>query len=118
MERSYYVATANPFAPAPKLEGEAAADVIVIGGGYTGLHAALNAVERGYSVMLLEAGRIGWGASGRNGGQLIPGWRKSATELIARYGEAKARLLFGLKGVVCCDAEDVALELSAELIIL
>ena len=96
MERSYYVATANPFAPAPKLEGEAAADVIVIGGGYTGLHAALNAVERGYSVILLEAGRIGWGASGRNGGQLIPGWRKSATELIARYGEAKARLLFGL----------------------
>ena len=96
MERSYYVATANPFAPAPKLEGEAAADVVVIGGGYTGLHAALNAAERGYSVILLEAGRIGWGASGRNGGQLIPGWRKSATELIARYGEAKARLLFGL----------------------
>lgn len=96
MERSYYVATANPFTPAPKLEGEAAAGVVVIGGGYTGLHAALNAAERGYSVILLEAGRIGWGASGRNGGQLIPGWRKSATELIARYGEAKARLLFGL----------------------
>jgi len=96
MERSYYVATANPFAPPPKLEGEAQADVVVIGGGYTGLHAALNAAERGFSVILLEAGRIGWGASGRNGGQMIPGWRKSAGELIARYGEDKARTLFDL----------------------
>ncbi|MGQ0531411.1 MAG: NAD(P)/FAD-dependent oxidoreductase [Caulobacteraceae bacterium] len=96
MERSYYVATANPFAPAPKLEGDASADVIVIGGGYTGLHAALNAAERGFSVILLEADRIGWGASGRNGGQMIPGWRKGATELIARYGKEKARALFEL----------------------
>ena len=96
MERSYYVATANPFAPAPRLEGEITADVVVIGGGYTGLHAALSAAERGYSVVLLEAGRIGWGASGRNGGQLIPGWRKGATDLIARYGETHARALFEL----------------------
>ncbi|HEX8900896.1 MAG TPA: FAD-binding oxidoreductase [Vitreimonas sp.] len=96
MERSYYAATANPFAPAPRLEDEAHADVVVIGGGFTGLHAALNAAERGFSVILLEAGRIGWGASGRNGGQMIPGWRKSATDLIARYGEAKARTLFDM----------------------
>lgn len=96
MERSYYAATANPFASAPKLEGEARADVVVIGGGFTGLHAALNVVERGFSVILLEAGRIGWGASGRNGGQMIPGWRKSATDLVARYGEAKARTLFDM----------------------
>jgi gamma-glutamylputrescine oxidase len=96
MARSHYVATANAFASAPPLEGEANADVVVIGGGYSGLHAALNAAERGYSVILLEAGRIGWGASGRNGGQMIPGWRKGVVELIERYGEAKARLLFGL----------------------
>ncbi len=96
MERSYYVATASPFAPAPKLKGEASADVVVIGGGYTGLHAALNAVERGYSVILLEAGKIGWGASGRNGGQMIPGWRKGAGELIARYGRERAKMLFEL----------------------
>ncbi|MEZ6024082.1 MAG: FAD-binding oxidoreductase [Hyphomonadaceae bacterium] len=96
MAHSYYVATANPFAPAPRLEGEARADVVVIGGGYTGLHAALNAAERGFSVILLEAGRIGWGASGRNGGQMIPGWRKSATDLIAAYGADRARTLFDL----------------------
>lgn len=96
MERSYYVATANPFAPAPALKGEARADVVVVGGGYTGLHAALNAAERGYSVILLEAGRIGWGASGRNGGQIIPGWRKGASELISRYGRGQAKRLFDL----------------------
>lgn len=96
MERSYYVATANSFAPAPQLEGEITADVVVMGGGYTGLHAALNAVERGFSVVLLEAGKIGWGASGRNGGQMIPGWRKGAVELISKFGEARAKALFGL----------------------
>ncbi len=96
VERSYYVATANPFEPAAPLIGEARADVVVIGGGYTGLHAALNAAERGFSVILLEAGRIGWGASGRNGGQMIPGWRKGASELIAHYGVAMAKTLFRL----------------------
>ncbi len=94
MARSYYAASANPFEPAPRLQGEARADVVVIGGGYTGLHAALNAAERGFSVILVEGGRIGWGASGRNGGQMIPGWRKGAVELIARYGVEKARTLF------------------------
>ncbi len=60
------------------------------------MHAALNARERGFSVIVLEAGRIGWGASGRNGGQMIPGWRKGAVELIQRFGAGKARELFGL----------------------
>ncbi|MFT3728937.1 MAG: FAD-binding oxidoreductase [Terricaulis sp.] len=95
-DRSYYVATANPFAPALKLEGDASADIVIIGGGYTGLHAALNARARGFSVILLEAGRIGWGASGRNGGQMIPGWRKGAGELVQRFGEGKAKQLFDL----------------------
>jgi gamma-glutamylputrescine oxidase len=93
---SYYVATANGFAPAPPLQGEARADVVIIGGGYTGLHAALECRERGYSVILLEAGRMGWGASGRNGGQAIPGWRKGATELVKLYGRHHAKLLFDL----------------------
>lgn len=90
MERSYYVATATPFAPAPRLEGEVAADVVIVGGGFTGLHAALSAAELGLSVVLLEAGRIGWGASGRNGGQLIPGWRKGAADLVKLYGDRKS----------------------------
>lgn len=96
MAQSYYVATANPFASAPPLQGEARADVVVIGGGATGLHAALECAERGFSVILLEAGKIGWGASGRNGGQAIPGWRKGAAELVRQYGPALARELFDL----------------------
>src|SRR5690606_2149992 len=96
MERSYYVATANASGPAPAFEGEADADVVVIGGGITGLSAALSAVRRGMSVVLLEAGRIGWGATGRSGGQLIPGWRKGAAELVQLYGPQRARVLFDL----------------------
>lgn len=94
MERSYYVATANAFAPAPVLESDAEADVVVIGGGLTGLSAAISAAQEGLSVILLEAGRIGWGASGRSGGHLIPGWRKGAAELVRLYGAERARLLF------------------------
>lgn len=88
IERSYYAATANPFARAPSLTGTVEADLCVVGGGCSGLSAALHARERGFSVVLLEGGRIGWGASGRNGGQMIPGLRKSALELIGLYGEA------------------------------
>ena len=62
----------------------------IVGGGCTGLSAALHAAEGGARVVLLEGGRIGWGASGRNGGQIIPGLRKGAVELTAAYGEARA----------------------------
>lgn len=95
MERSYYVATANSSAPAPKLEEDVAADVVIIGGGYTGLSTALQ-LARDFSVVVLEAETVGWGASGRNGGQLIPGWRKGAAELANLYGPARARELFDL----------------------
>src|SRR6185436_16605789 len=80
----------------PALAGEIETDVVIIGGGYTGLHAALNAAECGYRVVLLEAERIGWGASGRNGGQMIPGWRKGASELVKSFGAVKAKTLFGM----------------------
>ena len=96
IERSYYAATANPFTPAPRLTGEVEADLCVVGGGCSGLSAALHASERGFSVVLLEGGRIGWGASGRNGGQMIPGLRKSALELIGLYGKERAKALFTL----------------------
>lgn len=93
---SYYAATANPFAPCPALAGEVTADVCVVGGGFTGLSAALHLAERGYKVALLEAARIGWGASGRNGGQINMGLRKGPQELIAKFGKARAKELFDL----------------------
>ena len=70
---SYYVASRNRTLEFPTLEGSQRADVCIVGGGFTGLNTALELAERGLSVILLEARRIGWGASGRNGGQLIRG---------------------------------------------
>ena len=70
---SYYAATVNDVTDYPTLEGTVSADVCVVGGGFTGVSTALSLVERGYSVALVEANRIGWGASGRNGGQVING---------------------------------------------
>lgn len=93
---SYYAATANPFPDQPKLEGEHSADLLVVGGGFTGLSAALHAAEAGFSVILLESNRIGWGASGRSGGQMIPGMRWGAADLAARFGDDRARRLVSL----------------------
>ena len=102
--RSYYTATANSAPPRPALAGDADVDACVIGGGYTGLSAALHLAERGYRTLLLESHRIGWGASGRNGGQLNTGLRKGPAELMASFGAAGAKRLFDLaeeaKGLV------------------
>ena len=70
---SYYAASSLPQPDHPVLQGEWVADVCVVGGGFSGLNTALELAERGMSVVLLEAHKIGWGASGRNGGQLIRG---------------------------------------------
>ena len=67
---SYYAATANPAGPFSRLEGEIDVDVAIIGGGFTGIATAVELAERGVRVAVLEANRIGWGASGRNGGQV------------------------------------------------
>ncbi len=93
---SYYAATATAYAPFPVAQGAYSVDVVVIGGGYTGLSAAIHLRERGFSVALLEAAQIGWGASGRNGGQIIPGLRKGASDLVRMFGREKARALFNL----------------------
>ena len=66
---SYYSATACENVSYPSLEGRHTADVAIVGGGFTGVSAALSLAERGVDVALVEAHRIGWGASGRNGGQ-------------------------------------------------
>jgi gamma-glutamylputrescine oxidase len=70
---SYYAASVNHVTDYPVLRGEHSTDVCVIGGGFSGVSTALHLVERGYQVHLVESNRIGWGASGRNGGQIIGG---------------------------------------------
>ncbi|MEE9209415.1 MAG: FAD-binding oxidoreductase [Kiloniellales bacterium] len=93
---SYYVASARGLTDYPELEGDTACDVCVVGGGFTGLSAALHLAERNYDVVLLEARRVGWGASGRNGGQLGSGQRQSQEHLERIVGPEDARRLWDL----------------------
>lgn len=88
---SYYVATAIGIEKRPRLQGEERADVCVIGGGFTGLSAALNLAERGFDVVLLEAECIGFGASGRNGGLVGSGQRKDVLEMEEAFGLSVSR---------------------------
>jgi len=93
---SYYAATAIGVPDLAKLTEDRRCDVCVIGGGFTGLSTALHLAERGYEVVLLEAQRIGWGATGRNGGQLCTGQRKDQIALEQLVGAHTARLLWDL----------------------
>jgi gamma-glutamylputrescine oxidase len=93
---SYYAATANDRRLRPALAGSLAVDVAIVGGGYTGLSAALELAARGYRVGLVEAERIGWGASGRNGGQINTGYRMGPGALVARFGPEWAKRLWDL----------------------
>lgn len=93
---SYYAATANVIDEQPSLEGDIACDVCIVGGGYTGLSAALHLAERGYDTVLLDAHRVGWGASGRNGGQVHTGQRRSQIDLEKMVGLDRAKELWTL----------------------
>lgn len=93
---SYYRATANGWETQRPLDHALDCDVAVIGGGFTGLSAALACAEKGLKVALLEAQSIGSGASGRNGGQLIPGLRWSMREIDAAFGRERAKAIFDL----------------------
>jgi gamma-glutamylputrescine oxidase len=96
LNNSYYAATANACQTQAAFAGEGEYDVAVIGGGFTGLSAALACAEKGLKVVLLEKETIGFGASGRNGGQLIPGLRWSMREIDAEFGRERATAIFDL----------------------
>ncbi|WP_339426414.1 FAD-binding oxidoreductase [Pseudomonas proteolytica] len=91
--RSYYLASANAMPERPALAEDLSADVCVIGGGFTGVNTAIELAQRGLSVILLEARRIGWGASGRNGGQLIRGIGHEVSGFARHVGEEGVRYL-------------------------
>ena len=93
---SYYAATVNEVTDYPVLEGGKSADICVVGAGFTGVATALTLAERGYSVALIEANRVGWGASGRNGGQLINGISGLA-KIRKKHGEGIADMLWDLR---------------------
>jgi len=93
---SYYAATVNEKTAYPELEGKVTADICVVGAGFTGVATALTLAERGYSVALVEANRVGWGASGRNGGQLINGI-SGLGKIQKNYGDGISNMLWDLK---------------------
>lgn len=90
---SYYAATANAHEPWPELQESVQCDVCIIGGGFTGLSSALFLTEAGYDVVLLEAAKIGFGASGRNGGQVVNSYSRDVDVIEQRYGKDVAKML-------------------------
>ena len=91
---SYYAATVNEVTDYPRLKEDIRVDVCVVGGGFTGISTALSLAERGYKVCVLEANLIGWGASGRNGGQMIGGL--SGTARLNKKNPAHADMIWDM----------------------
>ncbi|MCG3267119.1 FAD-binding oxidoreductase [Yoonia sp. I 8.24] len=93
---SYYAASANTRTLRPALKGDQTFDVCVVGAGYSGLSTALHLAEQGHNVAIVEGARIGWGASGRNGGQVVNGLNASLQTIKRRYGQDTANFVAGL----------------------
>ena len=93
---SYYAASRNIERAPTVLEGDVQADVAVLGAGYSGLSTAIHLAEKGYKVAVVEGARVGWGASGRNGGQIVNGLNASLDTIRRRYGEEAGAFVGGL----------------------
>ena len=91
---SYYAASKNWQTDYPKLKGDHHCDVAIVGGGFTGVSAALRLIEHGYKVAVVEANRISWGASGRNGGQLIDGFVMDLDKFEKKVGKIGAEIAY------------------------
>lgn len=109
--QSLWAATANPTPHCPRLTGSEDAEVAIIGGGFTGLSAALHLAEAGVDVALLEAESPGWGASGRNGGQVNPGLKEDPDTIERHYGSDLGGRMVRLAG----DAGDFVFQLIDRL---
>lgn len=92
--QSYYAFSANPVPPRPELIGETETDVCIVGAGYTGLSTALFLLENGFKVTILEAAKVGFGASGRNGGQIVNSYSRDI-DVIERTSNARHAQLMG-----------------------
>ncbi|TBW35981.1 FAD-binding oxidoreductase [Siculibacillus lacustris] len=107
---SVYAANAEASPARPALAADVTADVCVVGAGYTGLSAALHLAARGRSVRIVEAHRVGWGASGRNGGQVHNGQRLDQPTLEKWFGEPRARELLDLADAAVATVKDLIAE--------
>ena len=90
---SFYAASANPTPERPALQGEVETDVCVIGAGYTGLSTAISLLENGFKVCIVEAAKVGFGASGRNGGQIVNSYSRDIDVIERSVGPKQAQLL-------------------------
>ncbi len=91
--QSYYAASANPVRPRPELNGEVETDVCIVGAGYTGLSTAISLLENGFKVSIVEAAKVGFGASGRNGGQIVNSYSRDIDVIERSVGAKQAKLL-------------------------
>ena len=114
---SYYVASANALIEYEKLDNHIQTDVCVIGGGFSGINTAIELAEKGYRVVVLEAFKVGWGASGRNGGQLIRGIGHDVEKFENEVGKEGVRILgdMGLEAVEIVKARVKRFDIDCDL---
>ncbi|MER8792535.1 FAD-binding oxidoreductase, partial [Mesorhizobium sp. M0983] len=93
---SYYAASRNIIRTPVRLQGRVETDICIVGAGYAGLSTAIHLADKGYKIVVVEGAQVGWGASGRNGGQVINGLSASLATIQRRYGEGSARFIGGL----------------------